>query len=157
MSTFSNDQNTKGFSLVEILIVIVILSVLSSIAIPNFIKFQQNRNLQEAVGALMADLKFARQSAMTQGVNYTVTLNPSNETYRVQGGTYDVTKKVSDFGSKTQIYWTSFPYNKVTFQPRGTLVETGTYSVLLRNKRDSCIHVNVNLLGRVTKTIHQIK
>ncbi|MFZ3156393.1 MAG: GspH/FimT family pseudopilin [Smithella sp.] len=148
-------KSTKGFSLIEILIVIAIMAILLSIAAPNFNAWRQNRNLNEAVGALMGDLNFARQSAITQNVNYKVTFNNTANTYTVQGGTYNATKNLSNFGSGTFIYSQNFNSSTVTFQPRGTLSGIGG-TVSLKNSRNSCINIVVNTMGRVRKDIQQI-
>jgi len=44
-------QNSKGFTLVELMIVVVILAVLASIAIPNFIKLQDRAKEAKVKGA----------------------------------------------------------------------------------------------------------
>jgi type IV fimbrial biogenesis protein FimT len=149
-------KSAKGFSLLEMLVVITLLLIVASVAVPYFNSFVANRNLQEAVGALMADLNFAKQSAVTQNINYTVSFSVSDNTYTVQGGTYNVTKNLNDFGSRTFIFSQNFSSDKVTFQPRGTISGAGG-TIYLRNNKDSSIHVVVNLLGRVTKTIDQLK
>jgi len=149
-------KSAKGFSLIELLVVIAIMAILLSIAVPNFNAWRQNSNLKEAVGALMADFNLARQRAIAENVNYTVTLNTSANTYTVQGGTYNVTKNLGDFGSGTFIYSQNFTSDKVTFQPRGTLSGDGG-TISLRNIRDSRIDITVNTMGRVRKDIQQIK
>jgi prepilin-type N-terminal cleavage/methylation domain-containing protein len=146
-------KSSTGFSLVELLIVIAIITIAGTIAVPNFNAYRDNRNLREAVAEFMNDLQFAKQSARSQNVNYTVKLTTgSNSNYRVQGGTYDVTKNVRVFGGGSYINFHAFPSNKITFLPRGTLAETGgPYRVGFRNRRESCIHVDVYIMGNAIK------
>lgn len=142
--------------MVEVIVVIAITGILLLIAIPNFRALQQNRNLNEAVGALMADLNYARQRAITENINYTVTFNNSANTYTVQGGTYNVTKNLGNFGSGTYIYSQNFTSNMVTFQPRGTISDVGG-TISLKNIRNSCINIVVNTMGKVQKNVQQIR
>ena len=98
--TVREDNGSKGFTLVEILTVIAIISILLMIVPSMFTAFRHNTNLREAAGALAEDMKLAKQRAVAENVNYTITFNVSNNNYRIQGGTYDVTKKLSDSASE---------------------------------------------------------
>ncbi|MGB5217832.1 MAG: type II secretion system protein [Smithella sp.] len=156
-------KSAKGFSIVELLIVIAIMGIVGVIGSSTFSKSRENRQLREAVGAMEADLNAAKRRAISAHVDYTVTVNTTQNTYRIKGGTYDVTKKISDFGTTIKIYYSNFPSSGIVFQGRGILLVTGTppytgyYELLLRNKLDSCIHVRVSTMGRVYRHIHQIK
>ncbi len=156
-------KSEKGFSLIELSIVIAIMGIVAVIGSSTFSKSRENRELREAVGAMEADLNAAKMRAIAGHVNYTVTVNATQNTYRIQGGTYDVTKKISDFGKTIKIYSSSFPSTGIVFQGRGILLVAGTppstgyYEILLRNKLNSCIHIRVSTMGRVYRHIHQIK
>jgi len=154
--------------MVELLIVITILAILAVIGTSTFAKYRQNTALKEAASALEADLNTAKLNAIARHVNYTVTYNTTANTYRIQGGTYDVTKKFSDYGYNTRVYMLQYfaatSSNKYTFLPRGVMLETPSYciaskcyfEVLIRNQRGSCIHVRVTPMGRVKRFIHQL-
>ena len=47
-------KNTKGFSLIELVIVVLIIGILAAIAIPNFLKFQAKSKTSEAKANLKA-------------------------------------------------------------------------------------------------------
>ena len=71
-----------------------------------FNTYKQNANLREAAGALAADMKLAKQRAVRENVNYTITFNITNKSYEIQGPsgcttncTYDVTKQLCIFGN----------------------------------------------------------
>lgn len=65
--------NNKGFSLIELMVVVAIIGVLSAIGIPQYSKFQAKARQSEAKGALAA-LFTAEASFMSEFNQYTVTL-----------------------------------------------------------------------------------
>lgn len=73
---------TRGFSLVEILVVIVILAVAAAIVIP-MASNASSVQAQAAADMVYADLEYVRGLAMSQGQVYRVTFNTTNESYHV--------------------------------------------------------------------------
>lgn len=158
----------KGFSMIELLIVIAIMTILTVIASSSYAKYRQNTALKEAVSALETDLNAAKLNAIAKHTNYTVTYNAGTNSYRIQGGAYDATKYLSIYGYNTRIYmWQYFSTsNYYTFTGRGVMQEIPTtctatatdcyFDVLIRNQRGSCIHVRVTPMGRVKRWVHQI-
>ncbi|MGA2780379.1 MAG: GspH/FimT family pseudopilin [Smithella sp.] len=145
------DLGIKGFTLVELIVVIAIIAVLLTISPSMFTAFRQRTNLREAAGALAEGMKLAKQRAVAENVNYTVTFDINNNSYEIKGGTYDVTKKLSDFGSGISILSQNYSGGNsgaVTFQTRGTCNLAGT--VTLKNILNSQIAITTNTMGRVT-------
>jgi type IV fimbrial biogenesis protein FimT len=159
------DNGIKGFSLIELLIVLTIIAILLTIAPSMFGAFQQRTNLREAAGALAEDMKQAKQGAMAENVNYSITFNANNINYTIQGGTCplnpcpvrfgftcqggtcQVTKSLSSFGNGgITINSQNFVGNTVTFQPRGTC-SAGT--IILQNSLNSTMTITTNPMGRV--------
>jgi len=60
-------RKTKGFTLVEIMIVVLIIGILMAIAVPNFIKARSNSRLQTVVANLKQIDSAKEQFAMENG------------------------------------------------------------------------------------------
>lgn len=152
-----DDKGMKGISLVETLVVVVIISIVLKFAISMFNTYKENTNLREAAGALAADMKLAKQRAVAENVNYTITFDVSNNRYEIQGPsgccstctthcTYDVTRRLSSFGNGISIN-DNYTGHTITFYTRGTC-DLGT--VILKNSiTKSELDVITNMTGRV--------
>jgi len=65
---FRYDQVSQGFTLIEMMIVVAIISILSAVAVPGYTGFQERSRhsaLEGAAGAAEAELQFWLQSAFS--------------------------------------------------------------------------------------------
>lgn len=67
-----------GFTLTEMMVVVGIISLLSAIAIPNYLDWNRKYQLREAVGNLYGNLQLARMSAMNQNTTVSVTVTQAS-------------------------------------------------------------------------------
>lgn len=65
-------KHQAGFTLVELLIVLSLVGVLASLAVPGFRGMLVNRTVQSAVDALMTDMRYARSEAVKRSAQVTV-------------------------------------------------------------------------------------
>ncbi len=84
-----NARKTQGFTLIELMIIIALLAIIISIAVPNFTQFIRNNNVQAKADELNSFLHYARAQAIAKrkpyevvfnNVDTQITLNQKNQT-----------------------------------------------------------------------------
>jgi len=74
-------KRARGFSLIEVLIVIAIMALLSTIAIPSYISWMSDRRLKSAASEVQSVIQLAKMTAIKENVNVVVTFDPSTRSY----------------------------------------------------------------------------
>ena len=123
-------HDRPGFTLPEILIVIVIISVLALIAIPRFSMASSKRHLESARMRVMAALVTARQAAIQKGTSVTFTLDNTN-TVRVKQTSGDTTNLVSPVPLNTLYKVTASSTTTIEFTSRGFTTLSGNSPIIL--------------------------
>jgi len=157
-------KEAKGFSLVELVIAIGVLGIVLAIAAPNFNKYNQNTNLQEAARDISSDISLWKQRAVSENISYQIRFDTAANNYTIwneildanglRTGTYAQlvanTKAVGAGYSSIKISGTPsfFPGGvpTITLDPRGT---SGNGSVVIINKILSKATITTNPMGRV--------
>lgn len=76
--------NRSGFTLLEMMVAVAILSILVSIAIPNFLVWAANQRLRSDMAQLKGDIQIARITAINRNTPVTVLFNaPAVNQYTV--------------------------------------------------------------------------
>lgn len=78
----SSQRLSRGFTLIELIMVIVIISTVSIVAIPRFNSFPQNR-AYAAVHKVLADVRFAQLYAIQTQSRTRVVFDGANESYQL--------------------------------------------------------------------------
>lgn len=60
-------RHSKGFTLIELMIVIAIVAILTTLAAPSFKSLIQSNTISSAVNTFMADMRFARSESIRRG------------------------------------------------------------------------------------------
>lgn len=144
-------QKRKGFTLIELMIVVAVMGILMTIAIPGYQIFTAQKRLNGAARMVMSDLMAARMKAVS--LNQRVKVSFGSNVYRIcndadGNGTVadnegdDIEKDISAEHYDVTLSASANPI----FHPRGTAALGGT--VTLTNSRGSK-YVIVALTGRV--------
>ncbi|WP_257009985.1 competence type IV pilus minor pilin ComGD [Evansella halocellulosilytica] len=116
--------NSKGYSMFEMLLVLLILSVLASLIIPNLMSVNQSLEANHFFKQLETDLYEAQMRAMTNGYPIRVIFSQSNKQYTVRRGV--VTIKVRKIPDNMNVRGGTLRLDDVQYRTDGTLSRTGT-------------------------------
>jgi len=147
-------KTNKGFSLVELIIVIAITSILASISSFAWQRYVNNTNLKNAARDISTDIQTCKEKARSSSTDYLIIFNqPAANEYQICATSDCIncngaasTKSLADVGAGITIDNVGFPGgDSVCIYKRGT-VEMG--SVRLKNNRNSIITLTVNITGK---------
>jgi Tfp pilus assembly protein FimT len=71
----------RAFTLIEMIVLIIIIAVLSSVAVPRYARFQARVRFEGTVQKVVNFLTWAREMAQEQGVEMVVQFDPQSETF----------------------------------------------------------------------------
>ncbi|MCK9238315.1 MAG: GspH/FimT family pseudopilin [Thiopseudomonas sp.] len=69
-----NTLNERGFTLVELMIIVALLAIVATIAVPNFTQFIRNNQVQAKADELTALVQYARSQAVAARKTYELDL-----------------------------------------------------------------------------------
>ena len=143
----------KGFSLVEVMIVVALIGIVATIAVPNFQNYVRNRNLKTAAQEISSEFFVTRQRALAESRNYRLVFDVGNNRYTTEEetapGTWTVrqTKQVAASAAANDgIVIDAATETTFNFQPRGTISSPGT--IRIKNSIHSVANITVNFAGR---------
>ncbi len=147
-------DNNSGFSLIELVIVMVIAAVVMAIAAPTTIAWLRERGVRNAADQLAMDLQRAKLMAIKENANCTITTNtPAANQY-----TISLNNEVVDLGRYPgSVAFTNNPEATsaaITFTPQG-LCTTIPAAVLLTNQNGVLtFRVRVSAAGGISEKLY---
>ena len=143
-------RNIRGFSLLELLVVVALIAILTGLAVLGHRGIRQQLHLHMAARQVMMDLKLARMRAVREHVNYRIAFAGGGAGYQMQRKTGSAYR---DDGAPTPLprgIWITdctARDDAIMFVPRGSAGSFGT--ITLGNENGESRHVVVDIAGRM--------
>ena len=131
-----NNSHSKGYTLIELMVVVAIISILFGLGINGIDSLIQWNKLNTAANMLSSELKIAQSRAFYEGVYYKLQFWPTLDRYRI----YKQTELYKDTQLEDiDLFNTNFTDNNIYFYPSGVPGQGGT--VTLKNKKGKVLYV----------------
>ena len=151
-------HNCRGFSLIELTVVVCIVAIIAAITTPPLLRWRTNAKLRGAASNLTGDLELAKMRAIRENSYVAVLFSNDGYTIFVDNGA-DAGDWIEDedeallrertFPAGVSIKTpTSFSSDRTRFAGRGVPENTGTVTLLSASGQEKAI--NVNRLGKIT-------
>jgi type II secretion system protein H len=143
-------QRRRGFSLVEVLIVLAILGILGTLTISNLLSAKPNAELDKGQEEVSFLLNQARMLAVSEELNTRMVFQTNGEYWYEQQdrdtGTWSIATAgggKSKLPSTVTLTGNTFPAQTITFTPRGTLFVGGTLTFTNTQSKTATLVGNV--------------
>lgn len=152
---------SKGFTLVELMLVISIMGILMSFAIPSFNEWRQRQQYKEVTRDIASMLRLAKTGAIAKNREYRVELDVAGARFGLRPGNRAVNTSWSDLDSNPMpARWKLLPAGvnlaasiaAIEFNPNGTANLGGLLSTIVSIQDESAAtkyEVEVASSGRV--------
>jgi len=145
----------KGFSLIEVLVVISILAIVAAATIPNLIAWRSGMQLRAAVNELRNDLESAKTRAVKENATVTVAFEPASGQYRMTCPDEDsntILLKSQTLPAGVRIATENPAHtldslgNQTSFSSRGT---AGACTIVLANQQGRTKSIGITFIGKI--------
>lgn len=141
-------ESQRGFSLLEMLLVIAIVGIAMAIAVPNFSSWRDQRAVNSAAKTLMSHLKQARVIAMAENRTVTVIFASDSYTYDYDSGSCGLCKPqqiaLDTFSSQLSVNINITPA-ELSFYSKGWGTRNSTVTLTAGSFSKS---ITINKIGR---------
>ena len=144
-------RSAQGFTLVELIIVMMLLAVVAALAVPSLSRSMRQRNLDEEATRLLALTEYGRDEAVSQGVPMVVWIDAKSQRYGVEpkaGFDADETR-TRDYNMNPDVQVeidkaavSGGVVEAIEFAPDGALTSSSVNSVRLVDRFNSVINIS---------------
>lgn len=144
----------KGFTLIELVVVIAILSIAITIAIPSFVYVTKNNQVQEISSEIYNTLAYARSEAITRNTTITVKAGSDENTGWLETITIstpsETLRKIERKTSLNQLT-SSSSSTSIDFKPSGTVKSSSSISICSSSDiKIPARIINISMSGNIT-------
>jgi prepilin-type N-terminal cleavage/methylation domain-containing protein len=131
-------MNKKGVTLIEVIVVLVIIAIGATLAVPNIGAWLHNYRLRTATRDIVSAMRAAQMKAVSTNLGHRVQFNDEGGSYIVQRmtttGVWVNEGVLQTIPDGIRFHEINLADNRAVFNPNST---SSTGSVVLRNKRDT--------------------
>lgn len=145
-------RKNRGFTLIELFIVIALIAIVAAIASANFKTYRDKTNLREVAREISSDIQLYKQRAVAENVAYSIDFDAGGNNYTIQrDGVNVVTKKVGKDKVPVSIDGTpAFGADTTLSLSRRGTTEAGSLTLKHASPKLKRIRITTSMMGRVT-------
>jgi type IV fimbrial biogenesis protein FimT len=150
-------ERNRGFTLIELMVVIALFAIAAAIAVPNYLTYSTRARLQGAESNLVADFELARSRAIRENGNVAVVFNADGLGYTVfedfdgnwarEGDERQLRSVDLPAGVQIDLAATTFSNDRMHFNSRG--IPDGSFGTVALTNSQETRSIVINIVGRI--------